>query len=95
VQISTALLSELLAKRYCICDAKKTFPKDSGLEPRKRGRNAIDITSMVCTESASNSKIKVYARKVTKCNNIVYVEGLIAFDKYVFNFWFFGYLLDK
>jgi hypothetical protein len=29
-------LSELLAKRYCICDAKKSFSKDSGLEPKKK-----------------------------------------------------------
>jgi hypothetical protein len=54
---------------------KKNFSKDSGLEPKKRGRNAIDITSKVCTGSATNpnlnSKIKVYAPKVTKCNNMV------------------------
>jgi hypothetical protein len=37
---------------------KKNFSKDSGLEPKKRGRNAIDITSMVCTESAPNPNLK-------------------------------------
>jgi len=40
-------------------------------------------------------RLKCMLGKLRSATILFRVEGLIAFDKYVFNFWFFGYLLDK
>jgi hypothetical protein len=40
-------------------------------------------------------RLKCMLGKLLSATILFRVEGLIAFDKYVSNFWFFGYLLDK
>ncbi len=38
-------------------------------------------------------RLKCMLGKLLSATILFRVEGLIAFDKYVFNFWFFGYQL--